>query len=166
MQGSITPVLPPYLSTIQVRVRVICFGLKTRRSFLNLRLFWAKFELIALPRINNAAKMTPSWCCRNSAAKLAASWARLTKLAASMVHIYQTCSKYGSPSHTWRIFGSATKFAHFRQHWQHGQFRQFNKRRGQACKPYDERHFSPTTKRFLPVVWISCDMDTPGNVVC
>ena len=32
----------------------------------------------------SAAKMTPSWCCRNSAAILAASWARLTKLAASM----------------------------------------------------------------------------------
>ena len=93
---------------------------------------------MVLPRINNAAKMTPSWCCRNSAAKLAASWARLTKLAASMVHIYQTCSKYGSPSHTWRIFGSATKFSQFRQHWQHGQFRQLNKRRGRACKLYDK----------------------------
>ena len=55
---------------------------------------------------NGAAGNAPSWYCRNSAAKLAASWARLTKLAASMANIYQTCSKYGSPSHTWRISGS------------------------------------------------------------
>ena len=59
--------------------------------------------------------MTPSWCCRNSAAKLAASWARFTKLAASMVHIYQTCCKYGSPSHTWRISGSTRQYDHARK---------------------------------------------------
>ena len=109
---------------------------------------------MALPRINNAAKMTPSWCCRNSAAGNAPSWARVAKFAASMVNICQTYSKYGSPSHTWRISGSATKFSQFRQHWQHGQFRQLNKRRGQARKPYDERHFSPATKTLS-----SCGMD-------
>ena len=67
----------------------------------------------------------PEWRCQkcaklgrhNSAAQLAASWARLTILAASMVHIYQTCSKYGSPSHTWRISGSTTKFGQLRQHY-------------------------------------------------
>ncbi len=48
-----------------------------------------------LDRHNGAAKNVPSWKCRNSAAKFAANWARLTILAASMVHIYQTCSKYG-----------------------------------------------------------------------
>ena len=32
----------------------------------------------------SAARNAPSWYCRNSAAKLAASWARLTELAASM----------------------------------------------------------------------------------
>ena len=59
--------------------------------------------------------MTPSWYCRNSAAKLAASWARFTKLAASMVQICQTCSKYGNPSHTWRIFGSPRQYDHARK---------------------------------------------------
>ena len=59
--------------------------------------------------------MTPSWCCRNSAAKLAASWARFTKLAASMVQICQTCSKYGNISHTWRISGSARQYDHTRK---------------------------------------------------
>ena len=59
---------------------------------------------------NSAAKMTSSWHCRNSAVKLAASWARLTILAASLVNICQTCSKYGSPSHTWRISGSTSQY--------------------------------------------------------
>ena len=53
--------------------------------------------------------------CRNSAAKLAASWARFTKLAASMVQICQTCSKYGNPSHTWRISGSTRQHDHARK---------------------------------------------------
>ena len=64
-----------------------------------------------------AKRVLPEWCCQNDAkldrhngaAKLAASWARLTKLAASMVHIYQTCSKYGNISHTWRISGSSSQ---------------------------------------------------------
>ena len=71
-----------------------------------------RFELFDY--LSVAKRVLPEWCCQNDAkldrhngaAKLAASWARLTKLAASMVHIYQTCSKYGSPSHTWCIFGS------------------------------------------------------------
>ena len=61
---------------------------------------------------NSAAGIASSWYCRNSAAKLAASWARFTILAASMVHIYQTCSKYGSSSHTWRISGSSRQYDH------------------------------------------------------
>ena len=48
------------------------------------------------------------WCCQLGAARNAPSWARFTKLAASMVQICQTCSKYGNPSHTWRISGSTS----------------------------------------------------------
>ena len=32
-----------------------------------------------------------------------------------MVHIYQTCSKYGNLSHTWRIFGSTRQYEHARK---------------------------------------------------
>ena len=66
---------------------------------------WCSLITLALPR----------GCCRNSAAKLAASWARFTKLAASMVQICQTCSKYGNPSHTWRISGSPRQYDHARK---------------------------------------------------
>ena len=41
-------------------------------------------EVPVLLELCNAAGNTPSWYCRNSAAKLAASWARFTKLAVSM----------------------------------------------------------------------------------
>ena len=50
--------------------------------------------------------------CPNSAARNAPSWAQVAKLAASMVQICQTCSKYGNLSHTWRIFGSARQHDH------------------------------------------------------
>ena len=66
-------------------------------------------------QVGAAGTALPSWCCWNSAAKLAASWARLTILAASMAHIYQTCSKYGNISHTWRIFGSTRQYEHARK---------------------------------------------------
>ena len=49
-----------------------------------------------LGRHNGAAKNAASWHCRNSAAILAASMVISAKLAASMVQICQTCSKYGS----------------------------------------------------------------------
>ena len=62
----------------------------------------------------------PSWCCRNSATEMAPSWAQVAKLAASMVQICQTCSKYGNPGHTWRISGSTSLtwriFGSTRQH--------------------------------------------------
>ena len=76
------------------------------------------FDYLGLPSWccrNSATEMAPSWCCQNSAAKLAASWARFTKLAASMVHIYQTYAKYGNPSHTWRISGSTRQYDHARK---------------------------------------------------
>ena len=50
-----------------------------------------------------------------SAAKLTASWAQVAILAVSMAHIYQTCSKYGSSSHTWRISGSARQYDYDRK---------------------------------------------------
>ena len=80
--------------------------------------YWGSLITLVLVRQccrNSAAKNAPSWCCRNSAAKLAASWARLTILAANMVQICQTCSKYGSSSHTWRISGSARQYDYDRK---------------------------------------------------
>ena len=68
-----------------------------------------------LDRHNGAAGTAPSWCCRNSAAKNAPSWAQVAKLAASMVQICQTCSKYGNPSHTWRVSGSTRQYDHARK---------------------------------------------------
>ncbi|MBF4808466.1 hypothetical protein [Lancefieldella rimae] len=32
-----------------------------------------------------------------------------------MVNIYQTCAKYGNPSHTWRISGSARQYDYARK---------------------------------------------------
>ena len=88
-----------------------------------------RFELFDY--LSVAKRVLPEWCCQNDAkldrhngaAKLAASWARLTKLAASMVHIYQTCSKYGNISHTWRIFGSARQYDHARKVFSRGSYR-------------------------------------------
>ena len=83
---------------------------------------WNSLITLVLPR-GCCGIALPSWCCwnsakldcHNSAAKLAASWARFTKLAASMVQICQTCSKYGNPSHTWRISGSTRQHDHARK---------------------------------------------------
>ena len=80
-----------------------------------------QFELFDY--LSVAKRVLPEWCCRkctkldrhNGAAILAASWARLTILAASLVNIYQTCSKYGNISHTWRISGSARQYDHARK---------------------------------------------------
>ena len=81
-----------------------------REALLVVRLARLSSSLVELPELYSAAsaaRNAPSWYCRNSAAKLAASMVISAKLAASMVQICQTCSKYGNPSHTWRISGSA-----------------------------------------------------------
>ena len=64
----------------------------------------------ALPEMRQVG--SSFWRCRNSAAKNAPSWAQVAKLAASMVQICQTCSKYGNISHTWRISGSSRQYDH------------------------------------------------------
>ena len=66
----------------------------------------------ALPEMRQVG--SSFWRCRNSAAKNAPSWAQVAKLAASMVQICQTCSKYGNISHTWRISGSS-RYDHARK---------------------------------------------------
>ena len=82
------------------------------------------YEWLELFDCLGVAKLAlPRECCQNdaklgrhnSAAKLAASMAIFTKLAASMVQICQTCSKYGKLSHTWRISGSARQYDHARK---------------------------------------------------
>ena len=94
-----------------MRVVVICARCLELFDYLSV----AKLVLPKQCYREGAAKNAPSWQYWNSAAKLAVSLARLTILAASMVNIYQTCSKYGNLNHTWRIFGSARQYDHARK---------------------------------------------------
>ena len=64
-----------------------------------------RFELFDY--LSVAKRVLPEWCCQNDAKLDRHNGA--AKLAASMVHIYQTCSKYGNISHTWRISGSSSQ---------------------------------------------------------